>query len=269
MQRIHLPRLAVCLFILILASGGQRAYAQLDEWRTQVQVSVGGNGLPLDFAFDGGLNEASAFTTLVKSGAAPQASAALDAGGYIPTLRIKADASPTRSQAVAWGVQGYTNTTGSPLSTSLLLNLSADISGLNDLEARVYLFEDEDFEFSGDPGTILFESSSQLWPGFESFANNAGPDGFDVLIGNHTGPVNETRQFDFTVPAGDSFYVWARLLGTADNVGVVDAFSTLTASLTNTEGLVPASPGVPEPGTCTLIALGATLLLSRRRRQRG
>ena len=262
MRNTQVLRLVVCS-ALLLGVQSQWASGQLNEWRTQVQVSVGGNGIPLQFAFDGGLNQASSMTTLVTSGAAPQASSSLAAGGYIPTLKIKADASPTRSQAVAWGVQGYTNTSGSPLDTALVLNLTANITGTNDLQARVYLFQDENFDYASDPGTILFESSSQLWPGFEPFANNADPNGFDVLFGNHTGPVNETRQFDFTVPAGDSFYVWARLLGTADTPGVVDAFSTLTASLTNTEGLVPAA--VPEPSTCTLALAALCLTMSRRR----
>jgi hypothetical protein len=124
-------------------------------------------------------------------------------------------------------------------------------TGGNDIEARMYLFQDENFQYRSDPGTILFESSSQLFPGFESFANNAGPTGFDVLLGNVTGPVDETRQFDFTVDPGDSFYVWARLLATADNPGEVDAFSTLTASFTNTQGLQPAAV-VPEPATAWL-----------------
>ena len=249
--------------LVVVCGINTRVSAQLNEWRTQVQVSVG--QFPnLQFAFDGGLNESSSFTTLATSGAAPQASSSLDAGGYIPTLRVKADASPTQSQAVAWGVQGYTNSSGEPLDTGLVLNLSANISGSNDLSARVYLFEDDNFEFSFDSGTILFESSSQLWPGFESFANNPGPGGFDVLIGNHNGAVSETRQFDFTVPAGESFYVWAQLLGTADNTGVVDAFSTLTASLTNTNGIIPAA--VPEPCTTVLLLIGATGAYLRRRR---
>lgn len=251
---------ASCTFTL------QQAQAALTEYRTEVQVSVGGNGLPLEFAFDGGLNETSAATTLVRSGAAPQASSSLDAGGFIPTLRIKADASPTRSQAVAWGVQGYTNTSASPLDTSLVLNLTANITGSNDLRASVYLFEDEKFQYSKDPGTILFESSSQLWPGFETFANNGGPTGFDVFASNHNGPVDETRQFDFTVPAGDSFYVWAQLVGTADTPGVVDALSTLTASLINTTGLVPAAAAIPEPSTMLLFATALFASLVRKRR---
>lgn len=254
--------LVVCS-ILLMGVDGQHASGQLDKWLTSVQVSVGGNGLPLQFNFDGGINQASSFTTLVTSGASPRASSQLAADGYIPTLKIKADAHNTRNQAVAWGVQGYTNTSGSPLDTSLVLNLTANITGTNDLDAHVYLFQDEDFEFAINPGTILFESSSQLWPGFEPYANNLDPNGFDISIPNHTGPVNETRQFDFTVPAGDSFYVWARLLGTADTPGVVDAYSTLTASLTNIEGLEPAV--VPEPGTLLLLLIAVTgVCLTRR-----
>jgi hypothetical protein len=57
--------------------------------------------------------------------------------------------------------------------------------------------------------------------------------------------VQVTRQFDFTVPAGDSFYVWAVLIATADTQGEVDAFSTLTASLTNTAGLETGGAAPP------------------------
>ena len=160
--------IALCYTVLICGFNS-RTFAQLNEWRTEVQVSVG-QGTGLQFEFDGGLNEPSSFVTLVTSGASPQASSSLDADGYIPTLRVKADASPTRSQAVAWGVQGYTNASGGPLDTGLVLNLSANISGSNNLSARVYLFEDDNFQYSFDSGTILFESTSQLWPGFESFA---------------------------------------------------------------------------------------------------
>jgi hypothetical protein len=227
----------------------------LTEWRTQVQVTVG-SGNNTQFAFDGGLNEPSASQTLstLSGSGMSQAAASLNAGGYVPTLQVLAVDDGTRAQAVAWGVQGYTNVTGAPISTTLVLHLTADIVGSNDLEARVYLFEDDNFEFALDPGTILFESSSQLWPGFEDFANNAGPDGFDILLGNAPGPVDETREFDFIVEPGESFYVWARLVGTADQLGEVDAFSTLTASLTNIEGLSPAA--VPEPGTAALLAAG-------------
>jgi hypothetical protein len=156
-------------------------------------------------------------------------------------LRARAVANPTRAQAVAWAVQGYTNTSAAPLTTTLLLSLTADVTGGNDLEARMYLFQDEGFEYAFDPGTILFETSSQLWPGFEPLANNAGPDGFDVLFGNISGAVDESRSFEFTVDAGDSFYIWARLVATADNPGEVDASGTLTASFTNTAGLQPAA----------------------------
>jgi hypothetical protein len=119
------------------------------------------------------------------------------------------------------------------------------------VSARIYLFEDADFEYSRDPGTILFESTSVLWPGFAPFANNPGPLGFDVLISNTEGPVNEMRQFDFSVGIGESFYVWAMLLATADQTGEVDAFSTLTASFTNTGASRPRrarSPSLRPPG---------------------
>ncbi len=241
--------------------------AALTEWRTQVQVSTGSGG-SLQFGFDGGLNDPSSSQTLAAgSSALAEASAELNAGGYIPTLRTRATANPTHAQAVAWGVQGYVNTSGSPLSTSLMLDLSATITGTNDLDARVYLFEEDNFEFAFDSGTILFETSSQLWPGFEPYANNLGPDGFDIDIKNFTGAVDEHRSFDFTVQPGDGFYVWARLVATADNPGVSDAFTTLTASLSNTAGLTPAS--VPEPTGAALLLTGAAILLRRRRGERG
>lgn len=239
--------------IVVLGAGNASA---LTEWRTQVQVTVG-SGTGTQFAFDGGLNESSASQTISASGGSgmSEAYSTLSETGYIPTLKVKAVDNGTRAQAVAWGVQGFTNTTGAAIDTGLVLTLTGNIVGNNDLQARVYLFEDENFEFSTDPGTILFESSSQLWPGFESFANNAGPTGFDVFVSNTPGPVSETRQFDFTVDPGDSFYVWSRLLATADQLGEVDAFNTLTATLTNNVGFTPAAV-VPEPSTASLFVIG-------------
>lgn len=253
-------------FLLILAAHvltANHALSALTEWRTQVQVSTGSGG-SLQFGFDGGLNVPSASQTLARgSDALAEASSELNAGGYIPTLRTRATASPTRAQAVAWGVQGYRNTSGSPLSTTLLLDLSANITGLNDLDARVYLFQEENFEYAFDSGTILFETTSQLWPGFEPYANNLGPDGFDIDIKNFTGAVSEQRSFDFTVQPGEGFYVWARLVATADNPGVSDAFTTLTASLSNTLGLTPAS--VPEPSAAALLLIGGAAWCLRSR----
>ena len=236
-------------------------FAALAEWRTQVQVSTG-SGVGTQFAFDGGLNAPFSSQALA---AGPQtqaeASSELSEEGFIPTLRAKATTSSISAQAIAWGVQGYTNTSGSPLDTTLMLDLSAEITGSNDLEARVYLFEDENFEFSFDPGTILFESTSRLWPGFP--ANDLSPTGFDIDINSFTGAVDEQRSFDFTVAPGDSFYVWARLVTTVDNPGEVDAFSTLTASLSNTAGLTPAA--VPEPSQLSLLLAATACLLVRRR----
>ncbi len=252
--------------VLWVGLGGLVATSALaqSEWRTQVQVTTGsGTGGNLEFAFDGGLNIPSASTSLSNPlGSFGEATSALDSSGFIPTLGVRAISGSDRAQAVAWGVQLFTNTTGSPIDTALVLQLDGNIVGNNDLEARIYLFEDENFEFSPDPGTMLFESSSQLWPGFELFANNLGPLGFDIDINNTAGPVSETRQFDFTVAAGDSFYVWAYMLGTADNPGEVDASSTLTASLTNTLGLStggsaggPQVPGLGLIATITAVAL--------------
>jgi hypothetical protein len=239
--------------------------AALTEWRTEVQASISPPGGNLTFANQGGLNDASSSVTLSNSGVLSEASSQLNASGYIPTLRTRVTQTSGHGQAVAWGVQGYTNTLATPLSTSLIMHLTGTITGNNDndLQARIYLFETENFEYFGDPGTILFESSSQLWPGFETFANNAGPNGFDVFASG-AGTVDEMRTFDFTVDPGDSFYVWARLVATADTPGVVDAFSTLTATLSETEGFEPAF--VPEPSSAMLLILGALGLYLRRRR---
>jgi len=243
------------------------------EWRTQVQVTVG-SGVGTQFAFDGGLNDPSSTQTISAAfdAATSTASSALNSNGFIPTLRARATSVSMHAQAVAWGVQSYVNASGSPLDTTLVLQFDASITGNNDVQARVYLFEIDNFEYSQDPGTILFESTSQLWPGFETFANNLGPTGFDVVINNTAGPVSETRQFDFTVPPGVGFYIWARLVATADVPGEVDAFSTLTASLTETAGLVTGSaPPAPVPAlgpaaVITLIILLAILGVGARYR---
>ena len=76
--------------------------------------------------------------------------------------------------------------------------------------------------------------------------------------------MDETPQFDFTVAAGNSFCVWDRLVGTADQIGEVDAFSTRTASFTNTVGRTPAA--VPGPAIGRLLANADLALRARRRR---
>jgi len=234
------------------------ANAALTEHRAQVQLSSG-SGTGTQFALGGGLNATSALQTISAGSSSGIASASLGSDGFVPTLRVRATNAGQRIQSIAWGVQGYTNTAATPLETALIVNLSADISGANDLEARVYMFETEDFEFRSDSGTILFESSSQLFPGFEDRANNLGPEGFDIQFKNAAGAVEETRTFDFTLAPGDSFYIWARFVATADNAGEVDAFSTLTASFSNTTGLAPAAID-PVPIPATLPLLGGALL---------
>ncbi|NNC86933.1 MAG: PEP-CTERM sorting domain-containing protein [Akkermansiaceae bacterium] len=258
-MKLHFPLLAT-LTSLALSPAVPGA---VTEWRTEVQVSNGGNGVPLTFGFDGGLNEPSASVELSSGSATARASSALNSGGYIPTLRTFAGNDGWRAQAVAWGVQGFTNTSGAVLDTSLVMDLSANIIGDNRVRASVYLFQTDFFEYSPDTGTILFESSSQLWPGFEDFANNLGPDGFDIAS-SVAGPVSEQRSFDFSVQPGEDFYVWAQLISTASTTGVSDASSTLTASFTNITGLTPAA-AVPEPGALALLLASGLLLFQRRR----
>lgn len=247
------------LILPVLGSLTASASAGLMQYRTEVQVSYG-SGIGTVIQGAGGLQAPSSAISLAPSfgGAFSEASSSLSSQGYIPTLRTRSIHNGTRAQSVAWGVQGFTNVSSTRLMTSLVMNLTADLEGANDLDARVYLFQEEDFEFYRDPGTILFESSSKLWPGFEPFANNPGPTGFDILLGSKTGPVLESRSFAFEVNPGESFYVWAMLLGTAENRGTVDAFSTLTASLTNIDGLEPASMDgvsvVPEPSYLTFLS---------------
>ena len=169
------------LSIVFLSSLATSASAGLMQYRTEVQASYG-SGTSTLIVDAGGLLETSSSISLASpfGNAFSEASSSLSSNGYIPTLRARAVAGPTRAQAVAWGVQGFTNTSSNPLATTLLMNLTAEVTGGNDVEASVYLFQDEGFEFYRDNGTMLFESTSILWPGFEPFSNNLGPDGFDV-----------------------------------------------------------------------------------------
>ena len=253
MSKSGLVGLAIAIPLLLAA--GRPAEA-LTEYRVQVQTSIGsGTGVEIVQAA-GALNETevSLFQTNLGGSATSEAFSSLSTTGYVPTLRVRPTNAGTRAQAVAWGVQGYTNTSGADFSTTLSMNLTADVTGGNDLEARIYLFVEEDFEFSFDPGTMLFECSCSLFPGFD-FRD------FELLYGNLTGAVDETRSFDLTLAPGESFYVWARLLGTADAPGQVDAWSTLTASFSDTSGLTPAATAVPEPALAALLASGLLLAL--------
>lgn len=255
MKLLHISLLVG--FALSLAPSTEAA---VDMYRTEVQVSAG--SFPnLQFAFDGDLNATSASQSLAISGALSEASSELNAAGYVPTLRTRATNSGAHSQAVAWGVQGFTNTTGSALTTSLFMDFSATVTGDNDVRAQILLFQDDNFEYYQDPGTILFESSSVLWDGFDEIR-----DTFSISSLGQPADVDEHRSFELTVAPGDSFYVWARLLSNADDTGVADAYSTLTASLSAPTGFTPAA--VPEPGMVNLLAVGAVALFLRRRTRR-
>ncbi len=255
------------LSVVFLGAVATSASAGLMQYRTQVQASYG-SGTSTRIEAAGGLLETSSSISLVSpfGNASSEASSSLSGNGYIPTLRATAVAGSTRAQAVAWGVQGFSNMSSESLSTTLLMNLTAEVTGGNDVSASVYLFQDENFEFYTDRGTMLFESTSMLWPGFKEFTNNLGPTGFDVQKRDITGSVNESRSFDFTVDPGDSFYIWAQLVATADQTGEVNAFNTLTASLTNIEGLQPAASDsnsvVPEPAGLTYFFVAAIGLLA-------
>jgi hypothetical protein len=252
--------------LLVICAGCilSSAKGALTEWRTQVQVSTGtpGTGLEIE-RVDGGLNDPASALILTDSGVVSEASSQFDFGGLVPTLRTRVTNTGTRGQAVAWGVQGYTNTGSTALSTTLVMDLSATLTGPNDLEAALLLLETTPYAFSLDPGTMIFETGS-LWPGFGELAKGLDPEDFRVDLNDFSGVVDRVRQFDFTVQPGESFYVYAYLEATAEREGVVDAFSTLTASFTDTTGLVPAA--VPEPGSVLLAVLGGMLFLGRRRR---
>jgi hypothetical protein len=255
--------LGLAVFAALVLANVAPANGQALFGLTEAYLSTG-TGLGTDFASAGGAGETSTTLTLPRGDSAlAEASSSLNSNGYIPTLRTRATASPTRANAVAVGVQGYRNNSGAIINTTLSLDLSATITGGNDIGASVYLFKTAGFEYYADSGTILFESSSELWDGVEPFANNLGPEGFDIDIKNFSGTVDEQRTFDFSIAPGESFYVWARLETEADNPGVADAYSTLTATLSNTEGLAPAL--VPEPDVALLFLIGGGMAFFARR----
>lgn len=236
----------------------------LTEWGTTAQASTAdciSSCTNVDFGPpSGGPMQSSAATSLTDTKGSAAAAAALDPGSGIATPLLRAEAFSKSSLGsafgTAFGVEGYTNTSGSVQSYTLNILLEAFVGDLGagdgKVTADVIAWRTANFFFSSDRATLLFEASATI------------VDEAQLLVDLSEIP-SANGSVSFTLDPGESVYVWARLKADARrDMSFADAFSTLTTSFTDPTGLAAAS--LPEPGPLALLAGAALGLAGGRRR---
>jgi hypothetical protein len=260
--RLVLPTLLASLLC------GPALALPLTEWGTQVVVSSADcPSFCTSFTFgpaDGGLNQASGFSSVDTNRGNAQALAQLAAGTglVVPTLKAEAYGEPLQSGSAfstAFGVEGYTYTGLAPKTFSLDITLEGSVSdptpldGDTFIEAEIYVFEAENFFFSNDIPTLIFEAGAVV------------VDSTTLSIEDELNAIRQ-QTFTFELQPGQSVYLWANLDAEAQrDESFADAFSTLEFSFDDSEGLEAAS--VPEPGTLALLALAPGMAAAARRRR--
>lgn len=182
-----------------------------------------------------------------------ESSSRLQGSGIMPVLKAKSYVNDnwwgTWSDALAIEGYYYSGTENSKI--TLAANLSGYVNnpylGISDnstvLEALVYVFREENFNYCTDLGTLIYEYG-------------AIPKASITFEVSKTGNVNLSGSVTFDVGPEETFYLWTFLMARAQWApSYVDAFSTLTLSFDNPAGLTPKSV-VPLPGTLILFSSG-------------
>ena len=223
--------------------GGPPPTGPLTEWGARVGGSTAlcpSFCTSVDFApSDGGPGSLSAETSFSDSRGNTQSRAVLDPGSGLSIPQLQSEAFVTgggNSSAFgsAFAVEGYTYDGPEAKTFDLDITLTGSIfdptPGDNDttIRAEVYIFERQNFVFTSDLGTLLFEF----------FATEIT----STTLNLTGGLISDTLTFELT--PGQEIYLFALLDVDAErDLSSADAFSTLALSIPDPGGLTSASGG--------------------------
>lgn len=226
-------------------------------------TTAGGGDFQSDIS--GGEFITSAYS-LETSYASGESQASLSGSTYLPTLRVRADASAGKGGfANAFGVQGFTYSGAS--STTLTLNFNLHGSVGDGVSGYVYNTLRTDV-------AVVYGSSLEWYPHFATLIYEIIPgnnmdlvDAQSLFISNGT-DVNTSSSITFDLDPGTDFFVIASMEAASKN-GFADAWNTLTMSFDNDTGLAAASvSSVPIPAAVWLLGSGLLGLLGIARRSK-
>ena len=198
-----------------------------------------------------------------RGNAAAQAILDPSSGLSLPILRAEAYVTGSGSSSAfgtAIAAEGYTYEGAAPKTFDLDITLTGEVfdptpgDGDTDIEAQIYIFGAEGYEYGFDAATLIFEL------GVVDIAS-AG-------LSLAAGETSDSFTLSFTLDPGQSVFLQATLGADAErDLSFADSFSTLTTSFQDPVGLVAAST-VPEPGTFALVVLGLAGVARSGRRRR-